>query len=116
LYGSEFSVGHLDLGALALASAGFMIALVLTQALISLHGYRRVLAGWMSGTAGFFLVVSVGNDLIGRVERGLVASAVVAIVVMGMLLRPLLMERTDLDSDQVTEEFAEAALHPVAEP
>jgi hypothetical protein len=85
-----------------------MVALVLTQALISLHGSWRALIGWSAGLAGFFLVTP-GQGLFSRVERGLVASAVAAIAVMGMLLLPLLTDCNDVGSETVTEEFRKAA-------
>ncbi len=112
LFGPGFDLGHEDLGFLAAASSGFMFSIVLTQALIALHGYWRALAGWMAGTAGFVVITAMGTDLFGRVERGLLGGAVVSAVVMGALLLPLVMRDDTVDTDELIEQ----ATHVVAEP
>ncbi len=111
LFGSEFALGHDDLGMLAAASSGFMAAIVLTQALIALHGYWRALAGWIAASFGFAILLFIGNDLFGRVERGLLGAAVTAIVVMGGLLIPLVRH----DDTVATEDYTEAVSHVVGE-
>jgi hypothetical protein len=108
-------LGHTDLGLLAASAAIFMIAMVLTPALIALHGYWRALVGWFAGCVGFLVVIQFGSDLYGRIERSLIGSAAAACLVMGVLLLPLLFQPS-AESDQVTEEFAEAAIHIAGEP
>jgi amino acid permease len=89
--------------------------LVLTPALISLHGYWRALAGWVIAAVVFVLVTAIGNDLLGRVERGLVACAVAAVAALAALLLPLL-RTPQAESDSTTDEFIDSAIHIVGEP
>ncbi|HZB97860.1 MAG TPA: hypothetical protein VE219_04600 [Candidatus Sulfotelmatobacter sp.] len=89
LFGPDFDLGHADLGYLAAASGGFMIALCLTQALISLDGYVRAALGWTAGCAAFVAITALGSDLLGRVERGLLGGAIAAVGLMAVLLVPL---------------------------
>src|SRR5207302_7578757 len=86
--GSELS--NLDFALLSVSCTGFMAAQVLSQALISLTGYRRVAAGWTAGGATFVVVTLLGTRLFLRVELGLFFGAVIAIAVMSACLLPLL--------------------------
>jgi O-antigen/teichoic acid export membrane protein len=115
MFGKSFELGHSDLGMLAGAASIFMVALVLTPALISLHGYWRALAGWLCAAVVFVLVTAAGSDLLGRVERGLVACAVAASAVLAALLLPLLQSPA-AQSDVSTEEFIDSAIHVTGEP
>ena len=112
LFGPGFDLGHKDLGLLALASSGFMAAIVFTQALIALHGYGRALIGWLAGTTGFMLVTSVPTELFRRVEDGLVGGAAVAVATLAVLLWPLVRNDDSVD----TAEYLEQASHVVGEP
>ena len=114
MFGPDFKLNHSDLGALAAASAGFMFAIVFTQALIALHGYWRALVGWIAGLAGFFVITALGTELFSRVERGLVGGAACAVISMGVLLLPLVRDKNQ-DLIQ-TDELLEAATHVVGQP
>lgn len=93
LFGSKFDIGHEDMAYLAGASGCLMIALCLTQALISLHGYAQAAAGWIAACTGFALVTALTPTLFPRVERGLLGGALAGIAVMSVLLLPLLRDR-----------------------
>ncbi|MFN2568536.1 MAG: lipopolysaccharide biosynthesis protein [Candidatus Dormibacteria bacterium] len=93
LFGPGYDLGHADMAYLAGASGCLMIALCLTQALISLHGYARAAVGWTAGCAGFVVFTAIGTELFARVEHGLLGGSVVGIVVMAVLLIPLLRDR-----------------------
>jgi O-antigen/teichoic acid export membrane protein len=84
LFGEEFRLSHTDLGYLAGASAVYMVALALAQALIALANYGRVVLGWGAGLIGFVAVTAMGHELLPRVERGFLAGSVVAAVVMAV--------------------------------
>ena len=111
IFSGGFELGHLDFGLLAGSCGVFMIAQVLSQALISLSGYARVAAGWLAGGIAFTAVTAAGSDLFLRVETGLVAGSVATVAVMAVLLVPLLRTRA------AAHEGAElvAASAPVAE-
>ncbi|NBW92536.1 MAG: hypothetical protein EBR53_08830, partial [Actinobacteria bacterium] len=65
---------------LAFASALYMLALAIAQAVIALSGHGRVAFGWCAGFATFALVAWLSsNDLYLRVELALVASSVVSL-------------------------------------
>jgi O-antigen/teichoic acid export membrane protein len=107
LFGSGYSVlGARDLGLLTLSCAGFMLAVVAGQALISLGGYRQAAAGWICGVAAFVAITAAGRDLFLRVEVGLCAGAAAALAVLGGLL--LLRLRRGLPEADVDRALAEA--------
>lgn len=88
LFGPEFDLlDRTDLGLLALASAAFMLAQALSQALIALHGHARVAIGWSLAVAVMVAAIALGDDLLRRVELGLVAGAIVGAGSIGLLLR-----------------------------
>ena len=87
LFGADYDLGRRTLTMLALASALYMVALTLAQALIALHGHARVVAGWLAGVAGFVVLTAVGRDLLLRVEVGLVAGSAAALAVMAWQLQ-----------------------------
>ena len=78
LFDSELSRRTLTL--LALSSAVYMVALALAQAIIALRGHAWVALGWGAGMAAFVLVTAVaGDDLLLRVELGLIAGSLAAL-------------------------------------
>ena len=83
--------GGLDrstLTTLALASAMFMLALAISQAVIALQGHRFVALGWTAGMIGFLLVTAfASDDLYLRVELGLVAGTGLSLIVFILSLR-----------------------------
>jgi O-antigen/teichoic acid export membrane protein len=76
-----------DIGFLALASAAFMLAMALSQALIALRGYAKVALGWAVAIVVFAVGTALGRNLLPRVELGLVAGSFVAVAAMALLLR-----------------------------
>ena len=90
VFGSEFRLGRSDLGYLAAASAAYIVALSLAQALISLAGYARVTIAWLVGIAAFVVVTGVVDGLLLRVELGFLAGSLVAAVAMAFLLVTML--------------------------
>ncbi|MGI8792430.1 MAG: lipopolysaccharide biosynthesis protein [Acidimicrobiales bacterium] len=88
LFGPEFDkLDRVDLGLLALASAIFMLAQALSQALIALHGHAKVAAGWAIAVTALAVTIALGDGLLRRVELGLVAGATVGVVALALLLR-----------------------------
>ena len=65
-----------------------MVALALAQAVIALKGHALVGVGWGLGMAGFIVVTWLSSDdLFRRIEYGLVASSMVAMVAFAVALR-----------------------------
>ena len=50
LFGNKFNLGHADVALLAAGSGLFILALTLSQALISLSGHRQAMVAWVAGT------------------------------------------------------------------
>jgi O-antigen/teichoic acid export membrane protein len=84
LFGSRFRLGHLDFAYLGGASAAYMIATVLAQALIALRSYRRMVAGWALGLATLAGLLAVHGPLLPRVEHSFLAGTAVAAVAMAL--------------------------------
>jgi O-antigen/teichoic acid export membrane protein len=84
MFGKGFELNHTDLVYLASASAFYMLALALAQALIALASYSRVVIGWASGLVVFTVVTAVQHDLLPRVERGFLAGSVASAIVMAL--------------------------------
>jgi O-antigen/teichoic acid export membrane protein len=98
---------------LALASALYMLALALAQAVIALHGHAKVALGWFVGMAVFVGVILVPNDdLLLRVELGQVAGSGAALVVFAVVLRALVRTDVRLDEGAILEAFGELPLEP----
>ena len=85
LFGQDFVMDRVDIALLAMSSGAFMIAVALGQALIALSGQSKVALGWLIGVVTFLGVTALGNDLLLRVEVGLVAGSAVAAVVIGVV-------------------------------
>ncbi|MCC5953284.1 MAG: hypothetical protein JJU45_14415 [Acidimicrobiia bacterium] len=80
LFGSETVLGGRDLALLAATFVAIMVAISLDQALIALGGHAQMALGWLLALATFVGVTALGNDLFLRVELGLLAASVVAVV------------------------------------
>lgn len=93
LFGPDFVIGRVDIALLALSSGAFMLAVALGQALIALDGQSQVAIGWLLGVVTFLAVTAAGDDLLLRVEMGLVAGSTVAAVVIGGLAAARLRHR-----------------------
>jgi len=86
LFGSEFRLARDDLALLAAASAAYVLALLIAQALIAMAGYRPVVWAWAAGVTVFAVVTASLDPLLLRVELGFLSGSVVAAAVMGVLL------------------------------
>jgi O-antigen/teichoic acid export membrane protein len=96
---------------LAFASALYMLALALAQAVIALSGHAQVAAGWCAGFTTFALVAWLSsNDLYLRVELALVASSVVSLVIFIAALSSRMNSGAIFDEASVIDAFAERPL------
>ncbi len=92
------------LAILALGSACYMIALATAQALIALHGHALVALGWGLGVVAFVLTTWLASDdLLRRVELGLLAASLVSMTSFAIALRVRLASDVKPDADSVIE-------------
>lgn len=92
------------LAVLALGSACYMVALATAQAVIALKGHALVSVGWGIGAAVFVLGTAFSsNDLFRRVEIGLLASSIAAMVSFGVALRYKLASGVVPDRDSMMD-------------
>lgn len=97
-------LGGRTLAVLALASGVYMMALALGQAVIALRGHALVALGWGLGVVTFVLVTWLStDDLFRRIEYGLFASSLVAMVAFGIALKVKLDTGLDPDADSLVE-------------
>jgi O-antigen/teichoic acid export membrane protein len=97
-------ISQRTLAMLALGSAGYMFALALAQAVIALNGHALVGVGWGLGMAAFVLVTWLSSDdLFRRIEFGLVASSVAALIAFAISLRYKLRTGSEPTSASVME-------------
>ena len=114
MFGKGFELSHRDLGFLAGASAIYMLALALAQALIALENYSRVVLGWGAGLIAFVGVTAIGEELLPRVEHGFLAGSIAAAIVMGVSVHSLLsrgLARTH-DADELVEASHQLPIEP----
>ena len=96
---------------LALGSAVYMVALATAQAVIALRGHARVGLGWLTGMITFLLCAWLSsNDLYLRVEIGLVASSLAALLVFVVSLRRLLASGATFDPDSLNDALSDRPL------
>lgn len=114
MFGKEFELSHKDLGYLAAASAVYMLALALAQALIALANYSRVVLGWAAGLVGFVVVTALGHELLPRVEHGFLAGSTAAAAVMALSVHQMLSR--GLAGTHEAEEILEASHQLPIEP
>lgn len=112
LFGPEYELERRTLAMLALASAVYMGALALAQALIALHAHAKVAAGWCIGVAAFLVVVALGHDLLLRVELGLVGGSAAALCSFGLALAPRLRSGEQPDTDSLMEALHDLPIEP----
>lgn len=86
LFGPDFVLPGAHLARLAIASAGYMMCLVLAQALIAIQTRPGVTAGWAIGLLALVSAIALGGDLLVRVETSLIAGSVGGILAMGTIL------------------------------
>ncbi|MBJ7270914.1 MAG: hypothetical protein JHD11_00600 [Ilumatobacteraceae bacterium] len=88
---------------LALASAIYMMALAIAQAVIALRGHRLVALGWLLSFLSYVICAwKVSQDLFLRVEVALVVSSTVALVSFALSLKALLKSGATVDIESVT--------------
>ena len=96
---------------LAAASAIYMLALALAQAVIALRGHAAVAYGWIVGFVSFGLVAWLASsDLYLRVELALVASSVVSLAVFAWVAKTKLEAGSAADVDSMIEAITERPL------
>lgn len=86
LFGSQYSVDRRTVGLLALASALYMLATTLAQALIALGEAAQVALGWGAGVLAMAVIVMAGNDPLFTVELAFVGATAVAAAAMALIL------------------------------
>ena len=113
-FGREFELGHTDLAYLAAASAAYMLALALAQALIALEAYSRVVTGWAVGIVAFVLVTASQHGLLPRVEHGFLAGSIAAALVMALSVNTLLSRGLagTHDADELLEASHQLPIEP----
>jgi O-antigen/teichoic acid export membrane protein len=110
LFDSHLSRRTLTL--LALASAMYMVAVALAQALIALKGHAKVAGGWAIGMAGFLVVTAVaGHDLLLRVELGLIAGSLFALAFFAVVLHRRMAEGAQPDEESLVEALYDLPLN-----
>jgi hypothetical protein len=88
LFGEKFQLGHLDVALLTAGSGLFILALTMSQALISLSGHAYAMWAWFAGIVAFVLTTAVvSHDLFLRVEIGAIAGAGVSAFATAYLYR-----------------------------
>lgn len=86
VYGELFRSTRGDLIPLALATAAYMLALVLSQALISLRSYRASLSGWAAASLAFVLALLVPAELELRVGVAYLVGAAAGALWLGVAM------------------------------
>jgi len=114
MFGADFRLSHTDLGYLAAASAVYMLALALAQALIALKDYPRVVVGWAVGLVVFVIVTALSHDLLPRVEQGFLAGSVASAIAMAWAVQRLLS--SGMAGAHEVEELVEASHQLPIEP
>lgn len=96
---------------LAFASALYMLALALAQAVIALSGHARVAVGWCTGFIAFALVAWLSsNDLYLRVELALVASSLVSLAIFIVSLKQKISDDATFDNASLIDALTERPL------
>jgi hypothetical protein len=96
---------------LAFASALYMLALAIAQAVIALNGHARVAVGWCAGFVAFVMVAWLSsNDLYLRVELALVASSLVSLAIFIASLKQKMSGDAVFDDASIIDAFAERPL------
>ncbi|HLM63930.1 MAG TPA: hypothetical protein VK306_06500 [Acidimicrobiales bacterium] len=112
---TEADLGARTIGLLAAGSGLYMLALASAQAVIALGGHRDQALGWGAGMMALIVTTLViSDDLFLRVELGLLAGSLVALVTMGALLIRRLRHAgsDDIDAGGFIEALHEVAVEP----
>ncbi len=92
------------LALLAFSSATYMMALAIAQAVIALKGHALVAVGWFVGVVTFLLAVWLGGDeVFRRIEIGLMASSLAAVITFAIALRARLRSGAVPDQSSIME-------------
>ncbi len=103
----EVDLSGRTLAMLALASSFYMLALALGQAVIALKGHALVALGWGIGVVTFVLVTWLSSDeLFRRIEIGLLASSIAALIAFAIALQRRLASGVIPDQGSVIEATA----------
>ena len=98
---------------LALASGLYMIATAIAQAVIALRGHHQVAFGWISALTTFVIVTALaGDDLLLRVNLGLVSGSTVALVWFAFALRARIRAGAQPDEDSLVEALLDLPMEP----
>ena len=107
----EGGIDRRTMSLLAAASAIYMLALALAQAVIALQGHAAVAYGWITGFATFVVVAWLSSDdLYLRVELALVVSSLVALAIFAWVARAKLAAGFAPDVDSMIEAVTERPL------
>jgi len=112
LFGPDYDLGRRNLTMLAASAALYMVAITMSQAIIALHGHARVAIGWAVGVVVFVVVTALGNDLLLRVEMGLVVGSAASVLALWLLLRSLMKRGGVPDEESLVEAFQDLPLEP----
>lgn len=100
----EVELSGRTLAILALASGVYMMALALGQAVIALKGHALVAMGWGLGVVTFVFVTWLStDDLFRRIEYGLLASSLIAMIAFAIALKAKLDSGVGPDPDSLVE-------------
>ncbi len=92
------------LALLAFSSACYMVALATAQAVIALKGHALVALGWSLGAAAFIVATFLGGDeVFRRVEIGLLASSITAMISFAVALHHQLRAGVVPDQDSLMD-------------
>jgi O-antigen/teichoic acid export membrane protein len=95
-------IGRRTLTMLAFGSACYMIAMATAQAVIALQGHSLVTLGWAVGIGMFAVVTALaGDDLFQRVELGLAAGSVAAMISFSLALRHRMAKQVPPDPNEI---------------
>jgi O-antigen/teichoic acid export membrane protein len=87
LFGDDFVLSARDMAMLTLASMLMMAAMTINQAQIAIHHQHETGWPWGVGVVAFLVGIALaGDDLLLRVEVGMVAAAASVLVIAGTLL------------------------------
>ena len=107
----EGGIDRRTMSLLAGASAIYMLALALAQAVIALHGHAAVAFGWIAGFATFGIVAWLSSDdLYLRVELALLASSLASLVIFAVVARRQLRSGLSVNVESMIEAISERPL------
>ena len=111
----DTDLGSRTLGLLAAGSGLYMLALACAQAVIALGGHRDQAFGWGVGMVSLILTtLLISDDLFLRVELGLFAGSLMALITMaGLLINRLRVSGpVHVESGDVIEALHDVAIEP----